>query len=194
MLLNLGDRVWVKILGKAFVGVGLVTGRRQAANLFQVDTPQGLKSIFEAAEHGKYLVGAKDDPETCEYFVPMKWLQTVPLSAAVYEIELFGNQNTICQPTAQKWRSQWSILRSSFQNAMTLRSRMEMIHGSNQDHVPGNSADGLRSLTTDNWSGACLVITRKHFEAGQKTAKLDRPGVYILVGPSHVENRHIHPS
>ena len=105
LLLNPGDRVWVKIPGKAFVGVGLVTGRRQPANLFQVYTPEGLKSIFEAAEHGEYLVDAKDDPETCEYFVPMKWLQTVPLSAAVYEIELFGNQNTICQPTAQKWRS-----------------------------------------------------------------------------------------
>jgi len=105
LLPNPGDRVWVKIPGKAFVSVGLVTGRRQPANLFQVDTPEGLKSIFEAAEHGKYLVGAKDDPETCEYFVPMKWLQTVPLSAAVYEIGLFGNQNTICQPTAQKLRS-----------------------------------------------------------------------------------------
>lgn len=48
-------------------------------------------------------------------------------------------------------------------------------------------ADGLRRLTTDSWKGACLVMTRKHFESAQKTTELIRPGVYILVGASHVD-------
>lgn len=104
-LLNPGDRVWVKVPGRAFVGVGIVTGKSQPANIFQVETPTGPKSIFEAAEYGKYLAEWKDDPDRSEYFVPVKWLQTIPLNSAVYELGLFGNQNTVCQPTAQKWRS-----------------------------------------------------------------------------------------
>jgi hypothetical protein len=46
-----------------------------------------------------------DDPEQCEYFVPMQWLQTVPLNKAVQELGLFGNQNTVCRPTTGKWRT-----------------------------------------------------------------------------------------
>ena len=39
-----------------------------------------------------------DDPERCEYFVPMEWLATRPLSQAVNETGMFGNQNTVCAP------------------------------------------------------------------------------------------------
>lgn len=50
-----------------------------------------------------------------------------------------------------------------------------------------SSPDGLRKLTTDNWSGVGLVVAREHFAATQTNEELMRPGVYILVGPSRVD-------
>jgi hypothetical protein len=48
-----------------------------------------------------------------------------------------------------------------------------------------NSAEGLRLVTQDNWSGECLICSRtalpKRNEASSKL--LDVPGVYLLVGP-----------
>ena len=113
-LLNPGNRVWVKAPGRGFLGVGIVTGRVQPANEFHVDTPEGSKPIFEAEKQGKYLSEWKDDPDMSEYFVPVKWLQTVPLAKAVYEVGLFGNQNSVCQPTAPKWRSTVERLKKFF--------------------------------------------------------------------------------
>ena len=55
-----------------------------------------------------------DDPDRCEYFVPMKWLQTVPLDQAVDEIGLFGNQNTVCKPRTPKWRTTVERLKAAF--------------------------------------------------------------------------------
>jgi len=34
----------------------------------------------------------------------VKWLDTVPKIKAFNEVGIFGNQNTVCQPTASKWR------------------------------------------------------------------------------------------
>ena len=55
-----------------------------------------------------------DDPEKSEYFVRVKWLHTVPESEAVDEVGLFGNQNTVCQPTTPKWRHTVERLKSQF--------------------------------------------------------------------------------
>ena len=54
------------------------------------------------------------DPELCEYFVPVEWIQTTSLEGAVKEIGLFGNQNTVCKPTTPKWRSTVARLRQHF--------------------------------------------------------------------------------
>ena len=103
-LLNSGDRVWVKVPGAGFVGVGRATGRAQPAGTFKVQTPAGEVSILDVG-HASYHREFLDDPERCEYFVPMRWMQTVTLENAVQEIGLFGNQNTVCKPTTPKWRS-----------------------------------------------------------------------------------------
>jgi len=66
-------------------------------------------SLLEAATRGSYHAEFVDDPERCEYFVAVEWLQTVPLSQAVREVGMFGNQNTICRPSTPKWR--WTIER-----------------------------------------------------------------------------------
>ncbi len=113
-LLNPGNRIWVKVPARGFVGVGTVTGRAQPANQFVVNTAEGSKSIYEAPRTAKYLEQFKDDLDMCEYFVPIKWLQTVPLERAVYEVGLFGNQNSVCQPTALKWRNTVDRLKALF--------------------------------------------------------------------------------
>lgn len=115
-LLNAGSRLWVKVPGRGFVGVGIVTGRAQPANQFQVNTADGVKPIFDAPRSAKYIEQFKDDPDMCEYFVPVKWLQTVPLERAAYEVGLFGNQNSVCQPTTPKWRTTVERLKSLFPN------------------------------------------------------------------------------
>jgi hypothetical protein len=60
--------------------------------------------------HQKHL----DDPERCEQFVPVGWLQAAPLDQAVDEIGLFGNQNTVRKPTTPKWRSTVDRLKATF--------------------------------------------------------------------------------
>lgn len=115
-LLNPGDRVWVKVPGSGFVGVGHVKGRSQPASTFKVNTPDSELPVLDAAKRGSYHREFFDDPERCEYFVPVQWLQTVTLENAVQEVGLFGNQNTVCKPTTPKWRSTVERLKEKFPN------------------------------------------------------------------------------
>ncbi len=104
-LLNVGDRVWVKAPGYGFVGVGEVTSKPIAATDFTVGTPDGERPVMEVLTDASYHREFIDDPERMEYFVPVRWLHTVPIEQAINEIGLFGNQNTVCKPTTPKWRS-----------------------------------------------------------------------------------------
>jgi hypothetical protein len=116
-LLSPGDRVWVKVPSHGFVGVGRVTGHVQPANEFKVTTEEGELSILEAPTNGNYNFNeTANDPQKRECFVPIRWLQTVPLTEAVYEIGLFGNQNTVCKPTTPKWRYTVDRLKEIFTN------------------------------------------------------------------------------
>jgi hypothetical protein len=60
--------------------------------------------VPEAARGGRYHRQFVEDPERCDYFVAVDRLQTVTRDQAVHEIGLFGNQNTVCEPTTPKWR------------------------------------------------------------------------------------------
>lgn len=91
-----------------------MTGRVQPATTFRVKTPEGEVPVFEAAKRGSYDREFINDTERCEYFVPIQWLQTVPLEKGVREIGLFGNQNTVCKPTTPKWRSTVERLKEKF--------------------------------------------------------------------------------
>jgi hypothetical protein len=113
-LLSPGDRVWVKVPGTGFVGVGRITGPVEPASTFQVSTPDGMKPVLQAATRAMYHKELQDDPDRCEYFVPIKWLATKSLAQAVQEIGLFGNQNTICKPTTPKWRTTVERLKPRF--------------------------------------------------------------------------------
>lgn len=115
-LLSVGDRVWVKAPGHGFVGVGEVLGPREPITEFKIDVEGAEHSALEVLTGGTYHREHLDDPERMEYFVPIRWLHSVPLEAAVNEIGMFGNQNTVCKPTTPKWRTtverlkeRWSI-------------------------------------------------------------------------------------
>lgn len=104
-LLKPGDRIWVKSPGHGFVGVGEVVGSPAMAAEFQIRTDTGQRPVLSVLTEGDYHRAFVDDSERSEYFVPVQWLHTVPLSEAVNEIGLFGNQNTVCKPTTPKWRT-----------------------------------------------------------------------------------------
>jgi hypothetical protein len=101
--LKIGDRVWVNIPKTGYVGVGKVTGLAVPAREFVVNTPDGDQPFMTVAK-AKYHRQAIDSDTDCEYFVPIQWDKTVDIGQAVQEIGLFGNQNTVCSPTATKWR------------------------------------------------------------------------------------------
>ena len=113
-LLNPGDRVWAKVPGAGFVGVGRVTGHAQKYKDFVVQTSEGEMPFSKALRNGHYHEQLADDDERCEYFVPVRWLQTVPVAQAVQEIGMFGNQNTVCQPKTPKWRTTVERLKERF--------------------------------------------------------------------------------
>ena len=110
-LLNPGDRVWVNVPGSGYVGVGQVTGRLQLAKDFRVRTPNGEVPLHEA---DKKYHSDLNNLEYCEYFVPIKWAQTVELKDAFREVGLFGSQHTVCKPTTPKWRATVERLKTRF--------------------------------------------------------------------------------
>lgn len=103
-LLSPGDRVWVKIPGKGYVGVGRVTEAVQSMSEFTVPTPDGDRPVLDVIKSGDHLRKRATDPELTEHFVRVEWLETVAEENAFNEVGLFGNQNTVCQPTTPKWR------------------------------------------------------------------------------------------
>lgn len=112
-LLALGDRVWAKVPGSGFVGVGRVVGAVQSVREFVVPTGSDEKPFLDVAKaryHREFL----DDPDRCEYFVPVQWLKTVPVTQAIQEVGMFGNQNSVCKPTTPKWRTTVERLKERF--------------------------------------------------------------------------------
>ena len=109
-LLEPGSRVWVKAPSYGFVGVGLVTGSRQSALEFTI----GDQPALDVLENGHYHREYTDDADRMEYFVPVRWLDHVPVERAVDEVGLFGNQNTVCRPRAAKWRGTVERLKTAF--------------------------------------------------------------------------------
>ena len=113
-MLSPGDRVWVKIPKTGYVGVGIVKETVQSVKDFKVETPEGERPALEVLQHREHYKLNADDPEKAEYFVRVEWLDTVPRNQAIDEVGLFGNQNTVCQPTAQKWRHTVERLKTHF--------------------------------------------------------------------------------
>ncbi len=63
-----GDRVWVKIPGAGFVGVGRVSGSRVSVKEFMIDDRPALE-VLSGNYHREFV----DEPDRAEYFVPVVW-------------------------------------------------------------------------------------------------------------------------
>lgn len=86
----------------------------QPVKEFKVQTESGEQPALIALKHAEKYQLTADDPECAEYFVRVKWLDTVPENKAVNEVGLFGSQNTVCQPTTPKWRHTVDRLKVAF--------------------------------------------------------------------------------
>lgn len=104
-----GDRVWVKIPGSGFAGVGRVNGPRVEAKDFMIGDQPAL-DVLQGSYHRQFM----DDPEKAEYFVSVEWDKTLPADQAVQEVGMFGNQNTVCKPVTPKWRTTVDRLKDIF--------------------------------------------------------------------------------
>jgi len=116
-LLEPGDRVWVNAPGIGFVGVGRVRQTAVPVSDFERPSADGKPCpALDVLSEGNYHWEFVDDPEKCEYFVAVEWADTVPLTKAVNEVGLFGNQNTVCAPKTPKWRHTVERLKEAFAN------------------------------------------------------------------------------
>ncbi len=113
-LLSPGDRVWVKIPKRGYVGVGIVMESAQPIDSFTVEVDGASVPALSVLQHAERFSLASDNPETAEYFVRVRWLETTDEKSAVNEIGFFGNQNTVCQPTSPKWRHTVEQLKQRF--------------------------------------------------------------------------------
>jgi len=113
-MLSPGDRVWVNIPKKGYVAVGIVEQAVQPASEFTVLTADGAKSVMDVVQHGPKYKASADTPDLSEYFVKVKWINARDATNAFNEVGLFGNQNTVCQPTTPKWRHTVERLKQAF--------------------------------------------------------------------------------
>ncbi len=110
-----GDRVWVHIPQKGYVGVGIVIEESQPAksSVFKV---AGQDIIFnDLSLKGKYATDASEEEQ--EYLIKIDWIKTFDVNSAIWEQDFFANQNTICKPQTDKWKhtvdrlkKEWEIL------------------------------------------------------------------------------------
>jgi hypothetical protein len=116
-LLKPNDRIWVKIPQVGYVGLGIVTAKSQTATDFMLPTPDGERPCLDVLKFGlQYKQRVDQNGDDAEHFVRVKWLDTRSKGQAVNEVGLFGNQNTVCQPTVPKWRHTIERLKTYFTN------------------------------------------------------------------------------
>jgi len=113
-MLSSGDRIWVNIPQKGYVGVGRVRESVRPMSEFAVETDSGPRSALDVLKNGARFREHAEDPNVAEYVVAVDWLDTVPVEKAFREIGFFGNQNTVCKPATPKWRHTVERLKNVF--------------------------------------------------------------------------------
>jgi hypothetical protein len=113
-LLKAGDRVWVRIPQVGYVGCAEVADTVVPAKDFPISIGGQPKMLRGGSARAPYSHGIEENEEIQEYAVPVKWLYARPRNEAFTEPGLFGNQNTVCRPTAAKWRHTIERLREEF--------------------------------------------------------------------------------
>jgi uncharacterized protein YeaO (DUF488 family) len=111
-MLNEGDRVWVNIPKQGFVGVGRVTGAAQAIADFEVPVDGTYVPLQDVPELQRYRAEAPAEEQA--WFVPVQWIDTVPIAEAIRQVGFFGNQNTVAKPKSEKWEHTVAVLKKRF--------------------------------------------------------------------------------
>lgn len=106
-LLNPGDRIWVNIPKQGYVGVGKVLDVAKPKDEYFDEKTELAGSYRSVEEYGE---------DTADYFVSVEWIKAMDENQAVNEVGLFGNQNSVARPRADKWshtvarlKKLWSI-------------------------------------------------------------------------------------
>jgi hypothetical protein len=114
-MLHIGDRFWVNIPGIGYAGVGVVTEEAKPVKdvTFTVDDTE--VPFLQLSLDGKYYTQVAEEEQ--EYIVKVKWIRQFDMKNAVKETGFFGNQNTVCKPTSEKWdftvkrlKEKWNIV------------------------------------------------------------------------------------
>lgn len=92
--LSVGQRLWVAVPGRGYVGVGTVNGPAVAMSeaVLEVDGLAQPVSKLSLSGTYKHAAEAGDD---AEWLVPMRWDRTVPLEKAVWHKGMYANQNIV---------------------------------------------------------------------------------------------------
>ena len=92
--LSPGDRVFVLIPQKGYVGVGIVEQPAVSVDDFLVDFNGETKTVLSAGVRAKRMGAGVDDPDLREYLVRVRWLRTLPREEAIWEKGMYANQNS----------------------------------------------------------------------------------------------------
>ena len=99
-ILEPGNRIWVSVPGKGYVGVGRVVTPAMRFDKFKVNQNGSPVPITQVNIQAPKAL----NEEKSEHFVGVDWIKTVDLEDAIRERGFFGNQNTVAQPRDPKWR------------------------------------------------------------------------------------------
>ncbi len=109
-MLEPGNRIWVSVPGKGYVGVGIVVTPATRFDHFKVNQNGSPVPITQVDIQAPKAL----KKEQLEHFVGVDWIKTVDLEHAVKERGFFGNQNTVAQPRDPKWRFTVERLKSAW--------------------------------------------------------------------------------
>lgn len=114
-MLEEGDRIWVNVPGKGYVGVGTVTHSVVPARESTVQAEDGSLSLLsEVPLDAPKILHPHENPEVANQVVGVRWIKTVPIDKAIREKGFFGNQNTVCKPRTSRWQHTIDRLKQRF--------------------------------------------------------------------------------
>jgi hypothetical protein len=92
--LRVDDRIFAYIVGRGYVGYGIVRSEAVPAKNFRLSDG---RPIFEAVLLGCGLRRHPDDPERAEYVVGVEWKKTYPMTQAQKYAGIFAIQQVVCR-------------------------------------------------------------------------------------------------